>query len=427
MKNKIKNKLISGILIVGALAVSGVVNHLKNSDTDRQSIQIEDTVSNNTNEQEIKRTTNNTINNWLDNLKIAQENNIDFILPKDIKDYYVRNNYAILLNELQQNDKIASFKKELFKNDKWKINMDDYYNAKDKEFYGKNLLTLLGDTSNNEAINNKSPELYLADIKENDIDKFLDNVPEYINNDSQYQVTALLTYKGFMDSKNHRGKFKDDPLGWPSKNIKLENHPLTPDKTYSGYLWNRSHLIADRFNGKAIPENATTGTRTQNVGDNTTEGGGMVFVENAVAEFYSQNKEPFINIYKKTGFVPLIQVNINYYPDCSNFNDSYINIANAYTVQLKFYKLGVTDSNQYLSKYCNLNDLSLENQKYIKSRLDFVYSDKYNKRNNFYDQLFNNENGATVIIPNIINDLEFDYKVESERLPIESTKIYKSK
>ena len=94
MKNKIKNKLISGILIVGALAVSGVVNHLKNSDTDKQSIQIEDTVSNNTNEQEIKRTTNNTINNWLDNLKIAQENNIDFILPKDIKDYYVRNNYA---------------------------------------------------------------------------------------------------------------------------------------------------------------------------------------------------------------------------------------------------------------------------------------------------------------------------------------------
>lgn len=427
MKNKIKDKLISGILIVGAFAVSGVVNHLKNSDTDKQSIQIEDTVSNNTNEQEIKRTTNNTINNWLDNLKVAKDNDINFILPKDIKDYYIRNNYAVLLSELKQNELINNTRKELFDTYGWKVNMDDYYNKQDKEFYGKNLLTLLGDASSNSLADERSIELYLANNEENNAEDFINNTQEFINNDNNSRVTALLTYKGFMDSKNHRGKFNDDPLGWPDKNIKLKNHHLTPDKQYSGYLWNRSHLIADRFNGEATPENSTTGTRTQNVGDNTTEGGGMVFVENAIAEFYSQNKKPFINIYKKTGFIPLIQVNVNYYPNCSNFDNVYINIVNVYNVQLKFYKLGVTDSNQYLSKYCNLNDLSLENQKYIKSRLDFVYSDKYNKRNNFYDQLFNNENGATVIVPNIINDLEFDYKVESERLPIESTKIYKSK
>lgn len=427
MKNKIKNKLTKKIIGIVIILIAGFIGINIGDNEIKISNKFEDNTYNSNKEKETALAANESINDWLNNLKIAKDNDINFILPKDIKDYYIRNNYAILLSELKQNELINNTKKELFDTHGWKVNIDDYYNKQDKEFYGKNLLTLLGDVSNNSPADEKSIELYLANNEENDAEDFINNTQEFINNDNNSQVTALLTYKGFMDSKNHRGKFDNDPLGWPDKNVKLKNHQLTPDKQYSGYLWNRSHLIADRFNGKATPENSTTGTRTQNVGDNTTEGGGMVFVENAIAEFYSQNKEPFINIYKKTGFIPLIQINVNYYPNCSNFNNTYINIVNVYNVQLKLYKLGVTDSNQYLPKYCNLSDLSSENQKYIKSRFDFVYSDKYTKRNKFYDEIFNNENGSTVIIPNIINGLEFDYEVDNIRWPVQSDIIYKSK
>ena len=71
----------------------------------------------------------------------------------------------------------------------------------------------------------------------------------------------------------------DDPSGWPSVNPEVEI--ITPTgKAYHGYLWNRSHMIADSLGGDAIKCNAVTGTRMQNVGANNGDNaGGMAFCE----------------------------------------------------------------------------------------------------------------------------------------------------
>ena len=71
----------------------------------------------------------------------------------------------------------------------------------------------------------------------------------------------------------------EDPSGWPSSNPKV-SIAAPHGKTYNGYLWNRSHLIADSLGGQAIRVNAITGTRMQNVGANDGKSsGGMAYCE----------------------------------------------------------------------------------------------------------------------------------------------------
>lgn len=69
-----------------------------------------------------------------------------------------------------------------------------------------------------------------------------------------------------------------DPKGWPSPNPKVTIQNLNNDKSYSGYMWNRSHLLADSLGGDEIVKNLITGTRTQNVG-NSDQQGGMRYTE----------------------------------------------------------------------------------------------------------------------------------------------------
>lgn len=54
-------------------------------------------------------------------------------------------------------------------------------------------------------------------------------------------------------------------------------------KTYNGYFYNRSHLIADSLGGAPARENLVTGTRFQNVGDNSN--GGMGYIEEKVRQW----------------------------------------------------------------------------------------------------------------------------------------------
>jgi len=62
-----------------------------------------------------------------------------------------------------------------------------------------------------------------------------------------------------------------NPTGWDDNDeVKVE---LAGGGTYTGYFWNRSHLMADSLGGAATPENLITGTRMQNVGDNSGSGG----------------------------------------------------------------------------------------------------------------------------------------------------------
>lgn len=414
--NKIIDRLISKLLrkssgvitliLLIAISVFSFINKNKTEDN----IKIE---NNNGNNNITTKANNEKINN----------SELKFIWPKEIKNFYVNNNYAVFVNDLKHNNKIKE-QKELLFNDNNQLNNEFTNNLDNKEieFYGNNLNIALGENTYINKPDESEIKKYLDNTNTTDINDFLNNIDNYIINENG-QITALLTNKGFEDSKNFRGKFKENPLGWPNENPKIKNWPITNDKAYSGYLWNRSHLIADRFGGEATPQNSTTGTRTQNVGDNSAEGGGMVFVENAIAEFYKNGNKPFINIYNKTGFVPLMQVSINYYPTCGNFNNRFFNMVNHYNVKIKFYKLGVSDENQYLPKYCSFNELNSDYKKYIKKQFSFIYSDKYEKRNKLYNELFRESekaNGANIIIPNIINGYDFSYEVSSNIKLIEN-------
>ena len=73
-----------------------------------------------------------------------------------------------------------------------------------------------------------------------------------------------------------------DPTGWVgNKEVYIT---LQDGTSYHGYFWNRSHLVADSLGGDAIEKNLVTGTRMQNVGDNSGTGG-MAFCEHVAYDW----------------------------------------------------------------------------------------------------------------------------------------------
>ena len=99
------------------------------------------------------------------------------------------------------------------------------------------------------------------------------------------EARATLTYENYYKSLKTRDTFKEDPVGWPAQNPKVTIH-YGSYKTYHGYFWNRSHLIGDALGGAAIPQNAITGTRAQNVGQGT---GGMRYPESTVEKYFKKH------------------------------------------------------------------------------------------------------------------------------------------
>lgn len=71
---------------------------------------------------------------------------------------------------------------------------------------------------------------------------------------------------------------------------------LSNGKVRHGYLFDRSHLIADSLGGRPYRNNLITGTRTQNVGNNDRKGG-MQYIENKVLTYINQN--PSVHVYYK--------------------------------------------------------------------------------------------------------------------------------
>ena len=122
------------------------------------------------------------------------------------------------------------------------------------------------------------------------------------------RAVGNITYKMVRASAGWRQEFEEgsDPSGWGENRIvkiKLYN-----GKYYKGFLWNRSHLIADSLGGRAFRRNLITGTRMQNVGANNGSGG-MAYTERKVVNylyrhhnasvFYSANP-----VYKGKELVP---------------------------------------------------------------------------------------------------------------------------
>ncbi len=93
------------------------------------------------------------------------------------------------------------------------------------------------------------------------------------------RVAALVTPEmAEAGSEREREDISDvRPAGWGHNE---EVAIAMPDgNTYHGYLFNRSHLLAKSLGGDDAAYNLVTGTRTQNVGDNRGQDGGMAYAE----------------------------------------------------------------------------------------------------------------------------------------------------
>lgn len=115
------------------------------------------------------------------------------------------------------------------------------------------------------------------------------------------RAVGRITNKMVSDSAGWRAKFAPDVdkklSGWGHNekvNIDLGS------KSYSGYFWNRSHLISDSLGGYNHHDNTThvenliTGTRTQNVGKNDGNGG-MAYFETRTVSYI--NSHPNVTVW----------------------------------------------------------------------------------------------------------------------------------
>ena len=79
----------------------------------------------------------------------------------------------------------------------------------------------------------------------------------------------------------------DKITGW-GYNDKVVIPSTNGGKDYRGYMFNRSHLVADSLGGDPLRENLITGTRCQNVGNNDNSGG-MAYTEEMAREYLDSN------------------------------------------------------------------------------------------------------------------------------------------
>ncbi|MBT1162199.1 DNA/RNA non-specific endonuclease [Bifidobacterium sp. SO1] len=115
--------------------------------------------------------------------------------------------------------------------------------------------------------------------------------------------TVGVITKRMRDAGSDRDRHMPDTVtGWPATNPKVqidltdENACALPksarpkNSCYSGYLYNKSHLIAKSLGGEDSAENMVTGTRMQNVGRNDSKHpGGMAYTETEARDWLDDN------------------------------------------------------------------------------------------------------------------------------------------
>ena len=151
---------------------------------------------------------------------------------------------------------------------------------------------------------------------------------------------TVVTLEKVEESAGWRQTWKGDvdPSGFKGNNKKAQIK-LSNGKTYKGYFYNRSHLIADSLGGDPIKRNVVTGTRMQNVGNNNKKGG-MQYIEMKVLNYVKRTgknvyykAEP---VYKENELVPRYVI-VNAKSEDGKINEKVLvfNTAEGYTIDYK--------------------------------------------------------------------------------------------
>lgn len=108
---------------------------------------------------------------------------------------------------------------------------------------------------------------------------------------------GYITHDMYENAKGSNPSITVNPSGWNSnkKTTFTYDHnndgvinKKDGDKSYKGWFWNRSHLVADSLGGDVSANNLITGTRMQNVGWNNNKGG-MAYTEDKTRKFLENN------------------------------------------------------------------------------------------------------------------------------------------
>lgn len=104
---------------------------------------------------------------------------------------------------------------------------------------------------------------------------------------------GMISYENYADYKKRgRHDINDDPAGWGgNKQVTIVGVGVDgEEERYHGWMYNRSHLIADSLGGHPEIDNLITGTRMQNVGWNDGTGG-MGYIEDKIRDFVKDNHD----------------------------------------------------------------------------------------------------------------------------------------
>lgn len=108
---------------------------------------------------------------------------------------------------------------------------------------------------------------------------------------------GYITHDMYENAKGSNPTITVDPTGWNSNKKTIFTYDVNNDgkinkkdgdKSYKGWFWNRSHLVADSLGGDVSANNLITGTRMQNVGWNNNKGG-MAYTESKTRKFLENN------------------------------------------------------------------------------------------------------------------------------------------
>lgn len=102
-------------------------------------------------------------------------------------------------------------------------------------------------------------------------------------------AVGVIDYRMMKSGSARERHMPETITGWPKPNPKVAIR-MASGRTYHGYLFNKSHLIAKSLGGEDSARNMVTGTRTQNVGDNDSTPGGMAYTETLARDWLNTHR-----------------------------------------------------------------------------------------------------------------------------------------